>query len=61
VKWYGNAANETSVGPLTVCGRDIARAAGYSPLELEHVGLTHDEAHPLTLTRPLARYACSPR
>jgi ribosomal protein L13E len=42
--WHYRAARDPSVGPLLVQGREVARAPGYSPLELKRVGLTPDQA-----------------
>lgn len=38
--WHANAARDPTVGPLLVQGREVARASGYSLLELERAGLS---------------------
>ena len=37
------------VGPITLAGKSIVLAKGYSPLELERAGLTEEDAHRLGL------------
>ena len=39
MSWHRNAARDLSVGPVELMGREVARAKGYSQLELERVGV----------------------
>jgi len=41
MSWYENAARDPSVGPIVPVGKTVARAQGYSLLELERAGLTN--------------------
>ena len=41
---YDEAAVDPAVGPITLVGKTIIRARGYSPLELERAGLTRADA-----------------
>lgn len=45
--WHANAARDPAVGPLLVQGREVARAAGYSRLELRRAGLSEAQAQAL--------------
>jgi ribosomal protein L13E len=42
--WHANAARDPKIGPLLVQGREVARASGYSRLELQRVGLSEAQA-----------------
>jgi ribosomal protein L13E len=44
MSWYENAARDPTVGPIVPVGKTVARARGYSPLELERAGLTNADA-----------------
>lgn len=39
MSWHRNAARDPSVGPVELMGREVVRATGYSPLELERAGI----------------------
>jgi ribosomal protein L13E len=49
VSWHDNAARDPSIGPITLVGRSVARARGYSMLELERAGITEAQARELGL------------
>ena len=42
--WYDGASGDPAIGPITVNGRNVGRACGYSLHELARVGLTVGEA-----------------
>jgi len=44
MSWHQGAARDPAIGPVTVQGRHVARARGYSLLELERCGLTESDA-----------------
>jgi ribosomal protein L13E len=47
MSWYENAARDPSIGPIVPVGRTVARARGYSLLELKRAGLTSADARRL--------------
>jgi len=55
MSWHRNAARDPSIGPVDLMGREVARAKGYSPLELERVGIDAPTARRLGLPVDPAR------
>jgi hypothetical protein len=51
MSWHDNAARDPSVGPVCLTGREVGRAAGYSPLELERAGIDNVLALEMGLPR----------
>ncbi len=49
MSWYENAARDPSVGPIVPVGKTVARARGYSLLELERAGLTNADVERLRI------------
>lgn len=47
MSWHRNAARDLLVGPVDLMGREVARASGYSLLELERVGIDREAARRL--------------
>jgi ribosomal protein L13E len=47
VSWYDNAARDPAIGPIVPHGKTVARAPGYSLLELARAGLTEADAERL--------------
>jgi ribosomal protein L13E len=55
MSWYSDSARDPKVGPIIAMGKSVARAKGYSPLELERAGLTEAGAERLGI--PVDRHA----